>query len=631
MKRHSNQPFRFWKELKRRGVLRVLTMYAATAFIIMEAADIMFPRLGLPDWTVTFIIILLIAGLPVAFVLSWVFDITPQGLVKTPKLEEQEITRASGVPGRRKLRLSDVVIVLLLGIVLVLVYPKFFGKGRSKPERGGISIAVLPFKNMTGDTLYNLWQGGLQNLLITSLSNSEALSVRQYETMYNILGEEAGLNYASLTPAVAGEAARKAEANTVIIGNMYKSGDKIRVTSNIMNPESEEIYKSFELQGARENDFFVLADSLSHLIKDFLEIRSLKSATHYELKSVFTQSPEAYRLYLLGANAYARLDYPEAIEYFSKALETDSGFVSAMLKIAYCYGDTRQAVRSKEWAYKANEQILRLTPDMQLQVNALIATVEKKPVEQVYYLEEYLAIHPQAMIKHYQLGWVKFNMEEWKEAIHAFEKCLELAQKQEVLSWSWTYSLLGNAYHYVGAHKKEQRIYEKGRELWPQQKSTFDYWQAVCATSRGDSIRAKFYLDEIRKMTEQQGWPEANLWLWYAGVYDWAGSYEQAEYYHRKAYSMRSDNPMVIGEFAHFLIARDIKLEEGMNLIMPLVEEYPENASYQYTYGLGLYKRKEYEKAREVLQKSWSLRAYYDHKNFVLLKEVEDILDRNQG
>jgi adenylate cyclase len=69
----------FWKELKRRGVPKVIAMYAATAFIIMEASEIMLPRLGLPDWTVTLVIILLIVGLPLVFVLSWVFDITPQG------------------------------------------------------------------------------------------------------------------------------------------------------------------------------------------------------------------------------------------------------------------------------------------------------------------------------------------------------------------------------------------------------------------------------------------------------------------------------------------------------------------------------------------------------------------------
>jgi tetratricopeptide (TPR) repeat protein len=188
--------------------------------------------------------------------------------------------------------------------------------------------------------------------------------------------------------------------------------------------------------------------------------------------------------------------------------------------------------------------------------------------------------------------------------------------------------MLGNAYHHTGQHKKEQKIFDVGRERWPRQKSTFDYWQAVCAISRGDSTEANYYLERIREMTEQRGWPEANLYLWYAGVYDWAESFEQAEYYYRKAYSIRSDNQVLLGEFALFLIDRDINLDEGLKYIAPLVEDYPQNATYLYTYGLGLYKKGEYVKARDALQKAWDLRAYYDHKNHTLLHEVVDILDR---
>ena len=78
-----NKLSQFWQELKRRKVVKVITMYAATAFIIMEAAEIMLPRLGLPDWTVTFLIILLIVGFPITVILSWIFDITPEGVRKT--------------------------------------------------------------------------------------------------------------------------------------------------------------------------------------------------------------------------------------------------------------------------------------------------------------------------------------------------------------------------------------------------------------------------------------------------------------------------------------------------------------------------------------------------------------------
>ena len=85
-----NNITQFWEEIKRRKVFRVLAMYAATAFIILEASDIMLPRLGLPDWTVTFIIILIIIGFPITAIVSWIFDITPEGLMKTMPLNEEK-------------------------------------------------------------------------------------------------------------------------------------------------------------------------------------------------------------------------------------------------------------------------------------------------------------------------------------------------------------------------------------------------------------------------------------------------------------------------------------------------------------------------------------------------------------
>ncbi len=132
MTQKSRRKLRVWQELKRRGVPRVMAMYAATAFIVIEASDIIFPRLGLPDWSVTLMIILLIVGFPVAFVLSWIFDITPRGVVKTGALEDQDIPKESGGPLRRKLRTSDVVIALLLIVVIILAYPKIFGENESR-------------------------------------------------------------------------------------------------------------------------------------------------------------------------------------------------------------------------------------------------------------------------------------------------------------------------------------------------------------------------------------------------------------------------------------------------------------------------------------------------------------------
>lgn len=622
----------FWQELKRRGVPRVIAMYAATAFIIMEAAEIMLPRLGLPDWTVTFVIILLIVGLPVAFVLSWVFDITPQGVVKTGPIEELEQSGEPVITQRRRIRLSDGVIAVLLIVVAVLAYPKVFGNQDSRLPRnmkGKISIAVMPFKNMTGDTIFNLWQGGMQNLLITSLSNSEELSVRQFETMNSLVGNKAGVNYASLTPSLAGEMARKVEANTVISGNMHKSGKKVRVTANIINAETAEIYKSYEMEGHAEDELFDLADSLSTIVRDYLEIRSMKKNQVFEVANVFTNSPDAYKYFLQGMDCHGRLDYDCAAGFYNKAIQVDSNFVSAMMKLAYCYGDQRLAEQSKYWAYQAFQRIDRLPPDMQMMVHAVKAAADKKPLEQLGYARQYLKHHPHSAIMAYTEGWINFNLEQWEESIEGFELSLDLLKKMDNHAWAWTYILLGGAYHNIGSHKKEQKVFEDGRELWPDQKSTFDYWQAICAVSQGDSVQVAYYMEEIRKAIEQKGWPEAFRFLWYAGVYDKAGSFERAEFYFRKAHSLKPEDDYLTAEFALFLITNDINLEEGMELISPLAEKYPDNASFLYTYGLGLFKQGEYEKSDEVLQRSWDLTPFYDHKLFRLQNEVDDLLDRS--
>jgi len=201
MPNSPNRLSQFWQELKRRKVIKVIAMYAATAFIIMEAAEIMLPRLGLPDWTVTFIIILLIVGFPIAVILSWIFDVTPEGIKKTGPVDVAKEKEKDVKPDKRRIRASDVIIAALLVTVAMLVYPKIFKKDKFASlldERGRISIAVMPFQNMTNDTLWDVWQGGIQNELITNLSNSKELSVRSYQTMLSIIQNTEHINYVSI-------------------------------------------------------------------------------------------------------------------------------------------------------------------------------------------------------------------------------------------------------------------------------------------------------------------------------------------------------------------------------------------------------------------------------------------------
>ncbi len=169
------------EEIKRRKVFRVLAMYAATAFIILEASDIMLPRLGLPDWTVTFVIILIIIGFPITAIVSWIFDITPEGLMKTIPLNEEKKKeiQVQPQPAKRLLNANNIVITILFAVVVILAYPKVFNANKSQYDRvleKKKIIAVLPFMNNTGDDSYNHWEYGISELLISSLSTSNELN-----------------------------------------------------------------------------------------------------------------------------------------------------------------------------------------------------------------------------------------------------------------------------------------------------------------------------------------------------------------------------------------------------------------------------------------------------------------------
>ncbi|MCX6262886.1 MAG: hypothetical protein NTY95_18960, partial [Bacteroidia bacterium] len=203
MLKNQKKFLKFWQELKRRKVFRVTATYAATAYIIIEVVNNLVGPLHLPAWIPTLVILLLIAGLPIVVILSWIFDFTPQGIKKTESLEELAGKEIITKPARRRLRASDVIIVFLIIIVIILAYREIFKQDtlerlRSSGEK--ISVAVMPFQNMTNDTTWNIWQAGIQNELITALTNSEEIKVRQTETINSVFQSKGLTNYASIIP-----------------------------------------------------------------------------------------------------------------------------------------------------------------------------------------------------------------------------------------------------------------------------------------------------------------------------------------------------------------------------------------------------------------------------------------------
>ena len=633
----SNRLSRFWEELKRRKVIKVIAMYAATAFIIIEAGDIMLPRLGLPDWTVTFIIILLIIGFPIAIIFSWIFDITPEGLKKTEPVEAKSEVDSTSLPSKRTLKPSDAIITVLIVIVLVLIYPKVFKHDKFKGirnEDGRISIAIMPFENLSGDTLYNVWQGGFQNLLITTLSNSEELLVRQYQAIYNILEGKRNISYASLTPSLASEVALKLETRTFIIGNILKARKKIRVNAQLINAETEEIYKTYQVDGNTEDDIFDMADSLSGMIKNYLEIKKL--VEQYDspaLHGSFTNSSEAFQYYIHGYDACWGFDLQAAAEWLSKAIEADSNFISAYIMLSFAHLGLGNDKLARDYCDRVITKKHELSVLGQLMLDHIYAYYYETPNEQVRYINEILEIDELNTDYWFMLGSAYRKLDQHENAIINFEKALDIHKKWGVpYRNSLLYFWLGDSYHQIDEHKKENDVYELGLTVFPEHPIIINY-QATCALSQGNMEKANNLIAKYKSLRKNNyNWSESRILSAMGYMYLDANLFDEAEIHLRQAFKLDPQNPVIINDLAWLLIDNDIKVNEGVDLIEKALEYEPDNWYYLDTKGWGLYKQGKIEEALKLLEDSWDLRPVYDREGYQHIQEVKKALaNRNDN
>ncbi len=622
---------RFWLELKRRKVFRVIALYAGAAFVIIEVTNNVVEPLGLPNWVPTMVILLLIIGFPVIAILSWIFDLTPEGVKKTISFEDAaEDQEAEGVTGkRRKLKASDIVIAVLVIAVGILAYPKIFSKDSLKDARdqdGRISIAVLPFENLSGDTLYNIWQGGFQNLLISTLSNSEELTVRKYQAVNDVLNSNNEINITSLSSTFVSDLADKLDTRTLILGNLLRAGSKIRINAQLVDSETEEIYKTYQIDGDSENDFFVLADSLSGMIKNYIEIKSISDKYNAPevTRNLMTKSSEAFKYYIRGWDAFKYMELGSAIEWFAKAVEVDSTFINA-----YVFGAYANLMNGRDWPAKnivdkATELNVELSTEQELMINQLHAYFFETPYEEIKAIKRLIEIDEQNPLYWHQLGFAYYKLFEYKEAVQSWEQLFRI-HKQWGTDYQnpYAYFLMGDACHKLGEHEKEEKILALGHRVYPNA-IMIQQHQAICAYSMGETQKAENILVEYKSIRQDVlHCTEAMISSGIGTIYSSSGQFEEAEAYYREAIKNDPENLYWTHEFAWFLIDKEVNIEEGIKICDGILEQYPRYWPSLDAKGWALYKQGKYEEALALLKDSWDLKPAYSHTGYMHIQEAE--------
>jgi AraC-like DNA-binding protein/tetratricopeptide (TPR) repeat protein len=507
------------------------------------------------------------------------------------------------------------ILAIILGTTGFLVYRKIYKfewTDNMISRDGRISIAVMPFRNMTNDTTWNIWQENIQQILISSFSDNKELRVRQKETINPLLKSKGLAEYAAINPGIADKISQKLDANIFIYGTIEKAGSRIRLDAQLVKTKTKEVLKSFVINGPfKEEIIFDITDTLRKKITDFLLLsKVLKKNPEwdaaYQTYPLTTNSPEALRYNIYGNKA---VDFQTAISWYLKALAIDSNYFDPMMGLSTYYSLTGKMEQNLNWVIKYYNKRNQWPLVQQLWAGWAYTSSFESPDEGIKYLLQLQQIDDQNPNVYYILGLTYNKIGQYDKAMPELKKCYEIYRKYgtEFLKDHFVYVQLGKAYHRTGQYKKEKKVYKESEKLDPDFLYII-FRQIILALSENDSITANRYIEKYKSISKKNLSSEAGISTDLAYIYSEAGNQHQAEEFYRKALSLEPENPAYMKQFADFLINNNLNLNEVTGL-MDMAIKFAQNKYDYYNYldtkGWSLYKQGKYKEALEILQKAW--------------------------
>ena len=351
-----------FEELKRRNVFRVAGAYLVVGWITLQVVDIVQPALGLPEWINIFIIYLLLAGLPVTVILAWVFEITPQGIVR------DEEARTEYVPAPDAGRRMNFVIIGLLAVALTyFVWDKYLAPGSEDTQItvSEASIAVLPFADLSPEGDQEYFADGISEEILNVLARVPDLRVAARTSSFQFRKQNLDI------PTIA----RRLNVANVLEGSVRKAGTRVRITAQLIDAETG-FHLWSDIYDREMLDILTLQDEIAGAIVGELKKRlSTDWDMEMPMRAAMHDSA-AYDEYLLGRHLLRqRGEEPvgKAVEHFRRATEIDPDFAPAWASLAtgillladspISYGKLPVPMALSQ-ARESVEQALALDPDL---------------------------------------------------------------------------------------------------------------------------------------------------------------------------------------------------------------------------------------------------------------------------
>ena len=321
----------FFSELKRRNVYKVAVAYAVAAWLLIQVATQVFPFFDIPNWAVRLVVVLLALGFPVALVLAWAFEITPEGIKRESEIAAgQSITHRTG---RKLVAITAVLAVIAAGLFvfrLVRSNPTIAPR-QSEMATAPIpakSIAVLPFENLSSDKENAYFADGIQDEILTRLAKIGELKV---------ISRTSTEKYKS-APDNLREIAQQLGVANILEGSVQKSHDQVRITVQLINALND-AHLWAETYDRNLIDAFAVESDVAQKIASSLAAK-LSGAEKQAIAARPTENAEAYQLFLKGRffwNKRTGADLKTAAEFFDRAVVADPTYSGAYAGLAQTY------------------------------------------------------------------------------------------------------------------------------------------------------------------------------------------------------------------------------------------------------------------------------------------------------
>jgi TolB-like protein/Tfp pilus assembly protein PilF len=349
-------PRNFFAELKRRNVYKVAVAYTVVGWLLVQIATQVFPFFEIPTWAVRLVVLVIIIGFPIALIIAWAFELTPEGLKRSEG--------ADAAPARASTHRAWIYVVIAAGMISIGLF--FLGRylnleQRENAEVPAKSIAVLPFENLSEEKGNAYFAEGIQDEILTRLAKIADLKVISRTSTHR---------YKS-SPEDLPKIAQQLGVAHILEGSVQKAGDQVRVTVQLIRTATD-AHLWAETYDRKLTDIFAVESEIAENIAKSLRAR-LTGAEQQAVAAKPTENPEAYEAYLRGLALWNKLQTsPQDLEtttlYFARAVQLDPKFVLAWAHLCaahtFNYAEFDRTPQRLSQAKQALDNAMRLAPEL---------------------------------------------------------------------------------------------------------------------------------------------------------------------------------------------------------------------------------------------------------------------------